>query len=142
MITFVSVKRESNMKKYLFLLFSLPLLTACHESLEDKAEREADEFTKKNCPIAVSENIVNDSMKYEKETRTIHYFYTICGKADTTAINKQQAKEELIKGVKDAMTIRTYKEHGFNFAYTYFSAKNKGQILIDVKVTPKDYNGK
>lgn len=128
------------MKKYIFLLVATTLITACHESLEDKAAREAEEFTRKNCPITVSENIVNDSMKYEKDTRTIHYFYTISGKADTTAINKQQAKEELIKGVKDAMTIRTYKENGFNFAYTYFSSKNKGKILIDVKVTPKDYN--
>lgn len=130
------------MKKFLFPSLGLLLLTACHESLEDKAAREAEEFTAKNCPVAVSENIINDSMTYEKPTRTIHYYYTISGMADTTAINKQQAKAELIKGVKDATSIRTYKEHGFNFAYTYYSAKNKGQVLVDVTVTPKDYNGK
>ena len=50
-----------------------------------------------------------------------------------------QTKEELVKGVKDATSLRIYKEHDFNFAYTYYSAKNKGKVLIDVKVTPKDY---
>lgn len=130
------------MKKYLFITLSLTLFTACHESLEEKAAREAREFTAKNCPVKVSDNIVNDSMTYETGTKTIHYFYTISGKADTTAINQRQAKEELIKGVKSSMAIRTYKENGFNFAYTYFSEKNKGKVLIDVKVTPKDYNKK
>ena len=127
------------MKKYLPLSLCLLLLTACHESLEEKAAREAEDFTRKNCPIAISEYIVNDSMTYEKETRTIHYFYTISGVADTSAVSTPQTTEELVKGVKDATSLRIYKEHDFNFAYTYYSAKNKGKVLIDVKVTPKDY---
>ncbi len=127
------------MKKFLPIIICLSIFTACHESLEDKAAREAEEFTRKNCPITVAENIVNDSMTYEKDTRTIHYHYTISGPADTTAINTPETKSMLIKGVKDATSLRTYKEHGFNFAYTYHSAKHKGKILIDVMVTPKDY---
>lgn len=128
------------MKKYLLILTCTFAFTSCHESLEDKAAREAKEFTRKNCPVQVSEFIVNDSMTYEKDKRTIHYFYTINGAADTTtAINRHQAKEELIKGVKDATSLRTYKEHDFNFAYTYYSSKHKGEKLIEVIVTPKDY---
>lgn len=129
------------MKKYLLVFTCAAIFASCHESLEDKAAREAKEFTRKNCPVQVSEFIVNDSMTYEKNKKTIHYFYTISGKADTVAaINNQQAKEELVKGVKDATSIRVYKEHGFNFAYTYYSSKNKGKKLIEVIVTPEDYN--
>ncbi len=129
------------MKKYLFVFTCAVIFASCHESLEDKAAREAKEFTRKNCPVQVSEFIVNDSMTYEKNKKTIHYFYTISGKADTVAaINNQQAKEELVKGVKEATSIRVYKEHGFNFAYTYYSSKNKGKKLIEVIVTPEDYN--
>ena len=133
--------RKTNhlMKKFLFIPLCALVLTACHESLEEKAAREAEEFTRKNCPMKISEYIVNDSMAYEKDTRTIHYYYTMKGRADTTAIYTPKIKEELIKGVKDAMSLKTYKEHDFNFAYTYFTKKNKGQVLIDVKVTPKDY---
>ena len=128
------------MKKYLFALLCLATFTACHESLEEKAAREAEEFTKKNCPIKISQYIINDSMTYEKATRTIHYFYTITGKADTTAINTPDMRDALVKGVKGATNIKTYKDAGFNFAYTYYSEKNKGLKLIDVKITPKEYN--
>lgn len=128
------------MKKYLLIPFIATFMTACHESLEERAEREAKEFTKKNCPMKVSEYITNDSMTYEKDTRTIHYYYSIHGKADTTSLDNNKAKTELTKGVKDATGIRNYKEKGFNFAYTYFSSKNKGQILLDIKITPKEYN--
>ena len=130
------------MKKLFFIFLVCPVaFTSCHESLEDKAAREAAEFTRKNCPVAINEYTVNDSMVYEKDTRTIHYYYTMNGKADTTAINMQLAKEGLIKGIKNATSLRPYKEDGFNFAYTYFSAKHKGKKLIEVTITPKDYNG-
>lgn len=130
------------MKKYLLFTLSLLTFTACHENLEERAAREAVEFTRKNCPTAVSEYIINDSMTYDKDTRTIHYYYTIKGKADTTAIDWSQARPELIKGVKSATNLRVYKDNDFNFAYTYYSSKNKGKILIDVRITPKDYKSK
>lgn len=130
------------MKKYLLFTLSLLTFTACHENLEERAAREAAEFTRKNCPTAVSEYIINDSTTYDKDTRTIHYYYTIKGKADTTAIDWSQARPELIKGVKSATNLRVYKDNDFNFAYTYYSSKNKGKILIDVRITPKDYKSK
>ena len=136
---FCTIIKAFTMKKFLMFLILPIAFASCHESLEDKAAREAVEFTRKNCPVPINESVINDSMVYEKETRTIHYFYTIKGKADTTAINLQQAKDGLIKGVKDATGLRAYKEGGFNFAYTYYSAKNKGQKLIDITITPKDY---
>lgn len=130
------------MKKYLLFPLSMLIFTACHESLEERAAREAEEYTRKNCPAPISEYIVNDSMTYDKDTRTIHYYYTIKGKADTTAIDWNKARPELIKGVKAATNLRIYKDNNFNFAYTYFSEKNKGKTLIDVIITPKDYNNK
>lgn len=136
---FCLIKISIVMNKFLILLICTVLFLGCHESLEEKAAREAKEFTRRNCPMPVSEYIVNDSMTYDKGTRTIHYYYTIKGAADTTAINNAQAKAELIKGVKGATSIRTYKENGFNFAYTYYSQKHKGKILLDIRITPADY---
>ncbi|MDO4160187.1 MAG: hypothetical protein Q4D41_07015 [Prevotellaceae bacterium] len=130
------------MKKIIFLFISVLALSACHESLEDRAEREAKEFTMKNCPMPVNEYITVDSMVYEKTARTIHYYYTIKGQADTTGISNDAAREGLLKSLKDNTSIKKFKEEGFNFAYTYFSAKNKGKKLIDFTFYPKDYNEK
>lgn len=127
---------------YILLLTSLALVSSCQENLEDRAERETREFTKKNCPLRVADGIMNDSITFDKNTRTIHYFYTISGPSDTDAIDSNEAESKLIKGVKDATSIKKYKENDFNFAYTYYSTKQKGKKLIDITVTPELYNKK
>ena len=127
------------MKNCLFIPFLFITLISCHESIEEKAARETKDFTQKNCPVQVSEGVINDSMTFDRNTRTINYYYSMTGVADTTAIDKNKAKEQIIKGIKDATNIRLYKENNFNFGYTYFSTKHKGRILIHVIVTPKDY---
>lgn len=130
------------MRKYLYIAIAATLLASCHESLEDKAEREAKEFTMKNCPVTVSEGITNDSITFDRSTLTLHYYYSMSGRIDTTAIDKKKAKEMLLQGVKDATAFKKYKENGFNFAYTYYSTKHKGQILVETVITPKEYNAK
>ncbi len=115
---------------------------SCHESIEKRAEREANEFTKRNCPVKVAEYIINDSMRYEKETHTIHYFYSLQGMLDTAILVAPPIKEEHIKNLKNTTSLKSYKENNFNFAYTYFSSKHKGKILIDVLVKPEEYKGK
>jgi len=127
------------MRKHIFIALALLSVAACHESLEDKAGREAEEFTKKECPRPLGNGITVDSMAFDKGTRTIHYYFTISGAADTSAIDKKETRDELLKGIKGDMGIRKYKDEGFNFAYTYFSQKHKGQKLIDVRFTPKDF---
>ena len=83
------------MKKIIILLVGVAMLTACHESLEERAEREAKEFTEKNCPTPVRENTRTDSLTYDKESRTIGYWYTLCGQADNA---------EAIEGAKGFYT--------------------------------------
>lgn len=127
------------MRRFIYVSLLSLIFVSCHESLEERAEREAKEFTRKNCPMQLSEYVTNDSMTFEKDTRTIHYYYSMKGIADTTAVDKKKAEEELVKGLKNTTSVRAYKKGKFNFAYTYYSTKNKGQILIDVKITPKEY---
>lgn len=128
-----------NMKKCILGVLSILTLCACHESLEDRAAREAADFTKKNCPMKVSEGITIDSMVFEKSSKTLHYFYTLSGKADTAAINRPSAQKELLEAFKGDTSVRKYKEENFNFAYTYFSKKHANQKLIEVTITPKEY---
>lgn len=127
------------MKHKIFIALALLSLTACHESLEDKADREAKEFTQNECPRQLDKYITIDSMTFERSSRTIHYYYTINGAADTSALDRKTIRAEFLKAVKGNTSIRRYKEEGYNFAYTYFSTKHKGQRLIDITFTQKDY---
>lgn len=120
----------------------LLLLTACHESLEDRAAREAREYTQKNCPTPVVQNTRTDSLTVDKATRTIGYWYTLCGKADNPeGVKNQQQKLRgvLLSGLKASTQLKLYKDAGFNIRYVYHSEKNPKLVLLDFTFSQKDY---
>ena len=142
MRNFVVDKQKENkftMKRIFIMSLVSLALASCHESLEDKAEREAKEYTRKNWPMKVAEGVVNDSMTFDRSTRTIHYYYSLTGDIDKDVANEEQLTANLVKIVKEATNIRKYKENGFSFSYTYHSTKNKGKVLYSHTITPKDY---
>ncbi|MBR1463152.1 MAG: hypothetical protein IJ604_07220 [Prevotella sp.] len=127
------------MKKYVMMIVAAVFMTACHESLEERAARECKEYTEKYCPVPVSDVVVNDSMVYESATRTVHYYYSLRGIADTSSIDPKKARAEMLEAVKNSTELKAYKEAGFNLRYTYFSTKNRGKKMFDLLFTPKDY---
>ena len=48
--------------KKLLLFASIIMLASCHESLEERAAREVKEYTEKQCPAAIDEFTVIDSI--------------------------------------------------------------------------------
>lgn len=128
------------MKKTVLLLMSIVLLTACQESLEDRCAREAKEFTEKNCPRAVAQDIVLDSMTFEKSTHTISYMYTLNGALDDTArIDSVHFREMLLLEVKNSTNLKLYKDAGYSFRYTYHSEKDSGTKLFEATFRENDY---
>ena len=65
-------KNRKNMKKIVWIAAAIVLMTACQESLEDRCEREAKDYTAKHCPTLVAKNIskLNNYSRYE---RCYHY---------------------------------------------------------------------
>lgn len=128
------------MKRFILPFFAALLLVSCQENIEEKALRETKEYTRKNCPMKINDNVVIDSMTFERDSRTICYYYSMLGTADTTAIDKSSAREQLVRGIIESTSIRKYKENNFSFSYSYFSTKHKGKLLLNVVVKPEDYN--
>lgn len=128
------------MKKILYTIFAISVLTACQESLEDRCAREAKEYTEKKCPAPIGENTVIDSLVFERSTHTMHYYYTLSGNADNPeAVSAINVRELLLNQIKNTTSIKAYKDNGYNFAYTYYSEKNKGKVLFSETFTEKDY---
>ena len=128
------------MKKiWLFVVFAL-LLAACQESLEDRCAREAKDYTRKNCPVKLDNTTTLDSMTFERETHTLHYYYRLTGVADQDTLLQQIDMVGMLKNeLKNTTSLRVYKENKFRFAYTYHSEKNPQKVLLDVVFTDKDY---
>lgn len=129
------------MKKVLFLLISVIILTACHESIEERAEREAKEYTEKFCPTPESNGTITDSLVFVKSTKTQINYMTFVGEIDNKSLIDEHAdelREGMLESLRSNAQLKAYKEAGFNFEYICRSQKNPKEILLHLKYTKKD----
>ena len=142
MLFFVSLHPKITfiMKKFWLSLAAIILFSACQESLEDRCAREAREYTQKKCPVKLDNTTTLDSMVFERDTRTLHYYYRLTGLADRDSILEDIHAVSLLKEeLKNTTSLRVYKENNFRFAYTFHSEKNPQKVLLEVVFTDKDY---
>ncbi len=128
------------MKHIQLFIIAAAMLTACQESLEEKAAREAREYTKKNCPAKIDETLYMDSLTFEKATCTFGYHYKLIGMADTiAAIEPERQRKSLVDGIKNATVLRDYKDKGYSFKYSYHSGKSPETVYYETTITAEDY---
>ena len=128
------------MKKVILFALATLILGACQESLDDKCARECVEFTKRKCPSAVAQDMIIDSMTFERASHTIQYYYKLTGASDRSdAYLKDQARDALKNALKNTTQVMSYKEAGYNFRYIYYSEKNPQTVYLDILLTEKDY---
>ena len=128
------------MKKLCIMASFALFLIACQESLEDRCAREAKEFTRKNCPSKIEKNINIDSLTFERETHTLHYYYTLTGNADREGVMEEINGLNILKeNLRNSTAMKVYKENHYNFTYTYHSEKDPKKVLLEVTLTDKDY---
>lgn len=129
------------MKKTHIILFALFALVSCQESIDKRLAREAKDYTRKNCPVTVADNIVSDSMTYNSSNKTVYYHYTLSGILDTTFTEEQkkQVGQKMIEELRNATNLNMYKENNISFSYIYHSSKDKNKIVFERTFTSKDY---
>lgn len=113
---------------------------ACQESLADRCAREAQEYTRKNCPAPIGPNTTIDSLTFDNATLTLHYYYSLSGAADDSAtVRQNNPRERLLQQIKNETSMKVYKDEGYRFAYTYRSASTPSVVLFETVFTKKDY---
>ena len=128
------------MKKIIVFATLALFLASCQESLEDRCARDAKTYTAKNCPAKMEENIILDSLTFERATHTLHYYYRMTGIADKeNALDTAAAAQILRDGLKNTTAMKVYKDNGYNFTYTYRSEKDPKKTILEVALTKKDY---
>ena len=131
------------MRNTLLLFVAAALMVSCHESLEKRAQREAREYTEKNCPTPVLNYMRTDSVVFETNTRTYHYYLSVMNDLDDAKIfelNRKLIVDNFMKQVDESTSLRAYKQEGFNFAWTLRSGKDPKVTYYEKVYTPKEYN--
>lgn len=127
---------------FLFPVFSCMSLAGCHESFEQRAAREAKEYTEKYCPTPVQNCTRTDSVTFDMTSKTFNYYCSLTDALDNREVfenNKERIAGALIKNIKENPGLRSYKKEGFCFAYILRSAKNPQTMYFTKKFTSKDY---
>lgn len=131
---------HSSLFASLVLLASMTMMS-CQESLEDRAEREAREYTLRNCPTPPENNVITDSLVFDKATKTQYYYLTFVGELDNETL-MEEFKDKLDKGLLEQTRsnpqLKIFQEAGFTFAYVCRS-KATGKVILNLKYTPEDY---
>ena len=130
--------------KLLFLcLGTLLVCGACkRETKDEKFKRDFEQFTQKECPKFVDPCTRLDSAKYDVESRTISYHYTVQDQLDDESIYTEELTDafhdDILKGLKSSIQMKPYKDEGISFRYDYRSITT-GKMLLELSYTPEDY---
>lgn len=124
-----------------FLLLTVACFcAACQEPLEQRCLREAKDYTAKNCPALIAKDVTIDSLTFNTSTHTLTYSYTLGGVLDDAAIvSKSELRQQMLASLRDATSLKIYKDAGYSFRYVYYSKKQRGAKLMDITFRSKDY---
>ena len=128
-------------KSILFLIVALTLV-GCQKSLEERAELEAKEYTKKYCPTPIVNYSRTDSMVFDKANRTYIYYCTLTDMMDDKEViesKKDVLSDGLLEAIKGSTYLKAYKDAGFGFRYIIRSEKDPSVVLFDGTYMKKDY---
>ncbi len=131
---------KKTIRPLLLALAGVACLTSCHhDTLEDRAEKEVTEYTKRYCPTPFTDNQRTDSITFTRANKTFHSYYTLRDVADNPEIIRQN-KAQLTRALQDDLDKSTqnkaYKDAGFTFHYVFRSAST-GKTLFEQKLMGK-----
>lgn len=108
-------------------------LCSCQESLEDKAVRDAKDYTRRYCPTPVINCTRTDSVVFDKQKHIYTYYVTFSDNMDNQELideHKAEIIQMLQSAVRESTSMKSYLEAGFKFQYVCRSASDKKKILL------------
>ena len=116
---------------------------ACkHETKDERFKSDFEQFTRKECPKFIDPCTRLDSACYDISTRTLSYHYTVQEALDDETIYTEEVidafHENILKGLKNSIQLKTYKDEGITFCYDYYSITTR-KMLLKLTFTKEDY---
>ena len=118
-------------------LFLVVFLSSCQESLEDRAVRQAKEYTERYCPTPVVNYSRTDSIVFDQKRHVYIYYLSFCDLLDDQKVvdeNRERITDMLTQSVRESTGLRNFIEAGFRFEYVCHSAKTPKKVLFRILI--------
>lgn len=122
------------MKKTIFYAIAALMLMGCQKSLEERAEQEARDYTRKFCPTPVYNHTRTDSLVFDRQSLTFIYYCTLTDFMDDAKLieeNRQMLTDGLRQSIQESTGLKVYKDAGYSFCYVLRSEKSPDTILYE-----------
>ncbi len=133
------------MKKTLILFSALLIaLSGCKKqrTIQEEFVKEAQEETKKYCPVLIDEGIVYDSCAYSIKENRLRYYYTLdepYNDEESIQTGRVKFREALRQRIMSSLDMKKHKDNDVTFEYVYYSKAEKNKILLKEVFTAEDY---
>jgi hypothetical protein len=128
--------------KQLTILSMLLLLMACQEKKFDRLEREAREYTVRNCPKVIDQITTLDSIAFHNDGSLDYIYYYNVTLTDELREGfesvREGVREQTLKGLRNSIELKMVKEAGLNIVYVYRDAETGKEIMRN-SFTQEDY---
>ena len=111
------------------------LFSSCQETLEEKAERQARDYTRKCCQITIGKDARTDGIGFDTQSKVYYYYISFFNSLDDEYIvneNKDRFAQMLTQSIKDSPGQRSFLEAGFRFKYICHSGSNPKKVLVRI----------
>ena len=122
------------MKKAIFCTIAALMLMGCQKSIEDRAEQEGRDYTRKFCPTPVDNYSRTDSLVFDRTARTFIYYCTLTDVMDDPELiekNSTELTDGLQRSLRESTALKLYKDAGIGFKYVLHSEKNPELVLYE-----------
>jgi hypothetical protein len=127
-----------NCKWLLGGFFLIPLfLSSCQETLEERAARQAKEYTERYCPTPVINYSRTDSVVFDRKRNVYIYYLSFCDLLDDQKIieeNRDKITDMLTQSVRESTGLKNFIEAGFKFEYVCHSEKEPKKVLFKISI--------
>lgn len=120
---------------FIISAFVVCMLFSCQESLEEKAERQAKDYTRKYCPTPVHDFARTDSIVFNKQKKVYTYYVSFYDDLDDKEIvdrNRDRMVGLLQQSIKESTNLKSFVEAGFRFEYVCRSGSNPKEVLLKI----------
>lgn len=137
------IKTHTKVLTFFLALMIVTIVSSCQESKMERFEREAKDYTERNCPQKLDSLVTLDSMVFRNDgTMDFIYYHSVNVSPIVEEAFKTRGEElrkSYLTSIRNSIDLRNIKDAGLNIVYVYYASDSPSKVLAKFRYTKEDY---